>query len=616
MPIHFRTVRTSVLAMLGLIVVASGPALAADALDASKLPRVSGTKDVFASPATTIFTTSTPVADSAEGTRKALTEDGWQQYAPSSTAQANETMSLASFKKGAQGLSVYVTVAPAQNNATSVTYSFVNLINDLPFPPQATDIFYDDNVPRLTSVTPDAVEAVADYFRTQLIARGWSPWSKEQEAKAAAADVKTDKGSFAYYVQDNKKPLVLSLQRHDDGKTSVTLEAIPPELIVAKKAAPVEEPKPAPAPEKPDKIGDAMDALAADIMDQARRATAEALQGVKAPSPKPTPEKSESEPALTALAGNAAAIPLPANAEGIETDSGRLEFNTTSSVQQVAAFYRTEMKALGWSEQKSVINRSNMTVLGFRKGSDEVSLTILKMGSSVNVMGTGSVFKAANKTASGEAASGETPSTADQSNAADEPLVADEAGGLPVPKPNSLSGSESTPFRRGANASVRAKLAAVLDFYRSELGKRNWTEDTAKAVVTADRAELRYATPDGPAVLKLSRANGETIVSLAIREEAKAKASGFMPKPGQVTILFGNILDTPATITIAGKTVKVKAGAGKNGPDGPKLDVKPGTYSYSLKGAAGGDAEPVTVGADEIWGLMIGPGGVLALQMY
>jgi hypothetical protein len=78
-----------------------------------------------------------------------------------------------------------------------------------------------------------------------------------------------------------------------------------------------------------------------------------------------------------------------------------------------------------------------------------------------------------------------------------------------------------------------------------------------------------------------------------------------------------HILDKEAVITIAGKTIKVPAGAGSKGPDGPTLDVAPGKYPYKLKGAgSAGSNDPVEVGADEIWGLMIGPGGVLPLQMY
>ncbi len=93
--------------------------------------------------------------------------------------------------------------------------------------------------------------------------------------------------------------------------------------------------------------------------------------------------------------------------------------------------------------------------------------------------------------------------------------------------------------------------------------------------------------------------------------------SGIMPKPGQVKLLFGNILDHEAVITINKKTIKVPGGAGSKGPDGPTLEVPPGKYTYALKGTGGAPSgDPVEVGADEIWGIMIGPGGVLPLQMY
>ena len=90
-----------------------------------------------------------------------------------------------------------------------------------------------------------------------------------------------------------------------------------------------------------------------------------------------------------------------------------------------------------------------------------------------------------------------------------------------------------------------------------------------------------------------------------------------MPKSGQTKLLFGNILETPATIIIAGKTIKIPGGAGSKGPDGPTLEVAPGKLAYSLKGSKAPMAnDAVEVGADEIWGLMVGPGGVLPVQMY
>jgi hypothetical protein len=81
--------------------------------------------------------------------------------------------------------------------------------------------------------------------------------------------------------------------------------------------------------------------------------------------------------------------------------------------------------------------------------------------------------------------------------------------------------------------------------------------------------------------------------------------------------MFGNINGAAAAITFNNKIINVAAGAGTKSPDGPMLDVPPGKYKYSIKlPGRPSESDVVEVGADETWGLMIGPGGVLALQAY
>ena len=603
------------------LVVGIGVASADEALDTSKLPRVSGTKDIFASPSSTIFTAPGAVAEAAEGTIAALTAAGWQPYAPAfGEPMKSPTMAIANLKKGAAGLSVFITVAPAQNNATSVTYTGVIIANDLPFPKDATDIKFDGDRPFLSCVTAGNLAATSDFLRTELIARGWSPWSVKDNAKSAYADEKTEKGLYAYYVRDTGKPLILVLQSADDGKTTVKIEAVPSEVLhpaEKKEAAKAPEPPPAPAAKPQDKVGDAIDDLAASIIEQAQQSVADAMPGAKPAAPDKA-DKVSDEPAeaLTVLDGNTAPIPVPSTAADVDFDgaSGKLEFNSSSSVKQLAAFYRSQMKTLGWKEEKSVINQANMVVLGFHKGEQDVSLTLMKMGDAVNVSASGSALEKPEGTADASASSDAAGAPV---NEPDKELEAEDAGGLPVPKEHSLSGSEQSMFRHGANANVPAKLSSVLAFYRRELGKRDWKEDASKSVIKDDAAEIHYVTAEGPAVLMLGRASGETTVALTVREDEKAKKSGMLAKPGQTKLLLGNFLETEAVITIAGKTIKVPAGAGSKGPDGPTLDVAPGKYPYKLKGAGGAQPDdPIEVGADEIWGLMIGPGGLLPVQMY
>ena len=140
-------------------------------------------------------------------------------------------------------------------------------------------------------------------------------------------------------------------------------------------------------------------------------------------------------------------------------------------------------------------------------------------------------------------------------------------------------------------------------------------------LATLSAAELRetfeHRFPEGPAVLKIERKSNETSILLVVKNPGAAAQAGIAPKPGQAKVLFGNILPGESTLTFNKKLIKVKAGAGTKAPDGPTLDLKPGKYKYSIKPAGkAAMTEEIEVGGDETWGLMIGPGGILALQAY
>jgi len=327
------------------------------------------------------------------------------------------------------------------------------------------------------------------------------------------------------------------------------------------------------------------------------------------PTARPMTPAQAQEQKLAAQAGNNAPIPVPETAEDVDFDGsdGKLEFSSSSSVKALAAFYSAAMRQLGWRSQPSVINRSNMSVLEFTKGDKDLTITILQMGDKANVSALGSGLMVAGAKPA-DTASNE-PASADD-------LTVEDAGGFPVPKKHSMSGSESSMFRTGMTASLPIDLETVLAFYRRELGQRGWKENDG-AVVKPDQAALNFTAPDGPAILKLGRSNGETSVSLAVRKRAEAEKSGLLPKPGQARILFGNITPTATTVTINKQTVNVPAGAGSKGPNGPTIEVTPGKYKFSFKsGAKPAQSDEMEIGTDEIWGLMIGPGGALTLQIY
>ena len=306
------------------------------------------------------------------------------------------------------------------------------------------------------------------------------------------------------------------------------------------------------------------------------------------------------------MAGQSASIPLPDTAEEIEFDGveGSLAFKSASSVADLAAFFRAAMKPLGWSETPSVINNPKMSVLIFGKGGKTITLTVMLMGDTAQVEGQG------------DGLATEAAKSAAEAAAPVQAVEADEMGGLPVPKDHSLAESDSAPFRHGANARTSIDLKSVLAFYRTELTKRGWTEQP-DADVKTDKATVAFVSPDGPAVLKLSRDGEETVVGLAVRDQAGATKSGLLPKPGQVKAMFGNMAGAAAVFTLDKKSVKVAVGVGSKGTDGPTLDLAPGKYTLMVKvGGQAAHSEPIDVGADEIWGFMAGPGGVLPVQMY
>ena len=668
-------------------------------VDVSRLPRLEGAKENAAHTSSTglSYTVLGSFENTVAATKKLLAADGWKEFASPSEEPNRFGMDL---KKGGQGLSVFFTMPPGEPVHSGVDYNAQWVIADLPFPDDAADIVFDSYRPYLNCVTAGTVEATREFYEKELGAAGWVPLTAE--AAAQWPNVKLD--GQAYFIREKQKPVLLALQRRDDGKTSIEIKVAPfaepqvleadhdvfglprpkmsktsggtggqsrrevhamvmaevgtvlafyrremaarnwkeeaqgavlkPEEVelnfssaegtavlklthkydltrvsivqqVAKSSVKAE-----PAPKAGSAAqGDTVDALMKQVQEMAREATADAA-GRKPPKMAQADQPVET---LRARAGNDAPVLLPENAEDVDFAAGKLEFSSASNVKTVAEFYRSAMKQQGWQAQSSVINNANMVVLNFAKAGKAVSFTIMRMGNKTNVTADGSGLQVA-AAKSNEPAAAASPAPAPASA---EDLEAEESGGLPVPKRHTMSDGTSTPFRHALKASVPLALNDVLGFYRRELGKLNWKEQTKGAVVTADKVVIAYTAPDGPALLKLDRKDKEIGVDLVVKNPGAAAKVGILPKPGQVKVIFGNINGAEAAITFNNKTIKVAAGAGTKSPNGPTLDLAPGKYKYSIKlPGKPVETDEIDVGPDEIWGLMIGPGGVLPLQAY
>jgi hypothetical protein len=196
--------------------------------------------------------------------------------------------------------------------------------------------------------------------------------------------------------------------------------------------------------------------------------------------------------------------------------------------------------------------------------------------------------------------------------------------GLPRPKPWVLITAKDSRFIKSVHVETPLDLAAVLGFYRAALNKRGWTENDG-AVVEPDRAVIAFTTTDGPAQLRLIHQDGRTIADLSLRKGAAVEKTDILPSPGQVKLMFGNQTDEDAVITINGETIALAAragrklaNAGRKLPDSPEIDLPPGKYKVTLKVANGaGQDREFEVGADETWGLLVGPAGVpLPVHLY
>lgn len=430
--------------------------------------------------------------------------------------------------------------------------------------------------------------AVLAFYRRELAARGWQ---EDGNAPLASGD------EVAVRISSAEETGMLRLGRKYDF-TMINVTAQVKESALAARARAKKE---ADARFLGDALSAAQQLIAAD--ESRRKAQSASL----------------SDAPLNALSDSKTPVPLPENAESVnfEGGNGRLEFSSASSVKALSTFYRSALKSSGWKEQPSVINQPNMAVMAFSKGGKSISMTVMQMGPKVNVRadGSGLVTEAAKAASSAEAQA--KPS---------EPLKPDSESPLPVPTQRSskslgtskIPGSDA-PLRRELTASIPAPLDDVLAFYRAELSKLGWQEKTNGAAASAEHAQIDFTSPQGPAVLKLGRAKGETTVTLVQKNADAAAKADMMPKPGQARLMFGNMGPKEASLTINRQTVKIAAGAGgPQSPKGPILDLPPGKYQYALR-VDGHPArtETLAVAAGEAWGLLVGPSGdVMPLQMY
>lgn len=138
------------------------------------LPVPKGAKQVYAFPATIMYTTEAPVKETAEQCRDLMLKAGWTPYGSASTT--------AYYRQNAVLVMVNVMSAPGQGGKTAITYTSSLLSLALPAFPDAIDFRYTDMTSELSFDTNATLEAVTDFYRKALATEGWKATTEEPVA--------------------------------------------------------------------------------------------------------------------------------------------------------------------------------------------------------------------------------------------------------------------------------------------------------------------------------------------------------------------------------------------------------------------------------------------------
>jgi hypothetical protein len=194
-------------------------------------------------------------------------------------------------------------------------------------------------------------------------------------------------------------------------------------------------------------------------------------------------------------------------------------------------------------------------------------------------------------------------------------LTAIDQDGLPLPSDKSGYSDENTDFSRRLTVTSPSTPQTLSDFYQAKLPDYGWELNSVTG--GADLTTLTFTGVDGILMVEIKSGSGETEVTLVNKNQAAAAKAGILPPAGQARIYLANLDTQAVTVTINGQTINVAAGAGMDSPaNAPKLDVPPGNYDVVVKAGSNSVTNPVEVGADETWGLLLDAQGAAPLQMY
>lgn len=330
-------------------------------LDTRALPKPKNAPHAIATqPMSSYFSERQP-SDEAAWISKALIDAGWQEFALFNSARLATNLSL-SFRKRGYVLDVFITAVPHRENFANVTYSVRTLAHELPAPPHASNIEFDDRTWKLRCDVADSLPAVAEFYKSAFPETGFAEVTARTEPSTLV---------FANRADD---VVVVELRKKDERTTQVNIAGVaepppppkkPPEAIAVAPKKPVE-------PIVPPKTA------------VAKTPVVEKLPVVDPPPlVRPPVQPPTTKPSVPGKELFAAQVPLPKDAKTVDRDAAREEitFRMTGKIPGVAATLREQLTAAGWQEQKSVsVVDSSAGYLDFRQADASLRIILVNTG--------------------------------------------------------------------------------------------------------------------------------------------------------------------------------------------------------------------------------------------
>jgi hypothetical protein len=152
-----------------------------------------------------------------------LAEQGWQRYvrAKTSGGKSDQQKSF-NFRKQGYALSVFVSTAPALENKTSVHSSVHALAHELPAPPDAIGVEFNDEAWTLRCEIPSTMDAGVAFYRQAMPAAGY---------RVLPGESRQDKSAILRFGTEAGDVVVVEVAKKDDRTCKIQIDGVSAEFM-------------------------------------------------------------------------------------------------------------------------------------------------------------------------------------------------------------------------------------------------------------------------------------------------------------------------------------------------------------------------------------------------